>query len=97
MSPTMKFDDAALGRVQSEGVITDCSILGIKAGEAGPAILAACIGDGLQNGHINLTNAAIEAKAAKVDTVMPGGGLAAKGGEQSYVYKGGDMFMSREM
>ena len=82
MSPTLNhFGRAAEGSVASQGVVTDLSIMGSKPGLNAHGILAACIGQGLENGHIELTQAAIDAKAAHAVKATPGGGLAATGDE----------------
>lgn len=82
MSPTLHhFGSAAQGQVPEKGAVTDVSIMG-KPAPGAAEILAHHIGRGLEvTGHIDLTQAAIEAKAAHAVKATPGGGLAATGDE----------------
>lgn len=82
MSPTLNhFGRAAEGSVAAEGTVSEVSIMGSKPGPGAYDILATCIGHGLNTGHIDLTQAAIDAKAANAVKATPGGGLAATGDE----------------
>lgn len=88
MTPTLNhFGRAAEGSVATHGQVSDLAIMGSKPGMGAYDILASCIGHGLNTGHIDLTQAAIDAKAAHAVKATPGGGLAATGGEtEVYVY-----------
>ncbi|MGZ9098046.1 MAG: hypothetical protein ACXW30_07110 [Micavibrio sp.] len=81
MSPTLHhFGSAAQGQVPEKGAVTDVSIMG-RAAPGAADILARHIGHGVETGLVELTGAAIEAKAAHAVKATPGGGLAATGDE----------------
>ena len=81
MSPTLHhFGSAAQGQVPEKGAVTEATIMG-RSTPGAADILAHHIGHGLQVGHIDLTQAAIEAKAAHSIRATPGGGLTPTGDE----------------
>lgn len=82
MSPTLHhFGSAAEGRVPQSGTIAEVSIMG-KSSSGAASILAGSIGRGVTvTGHIDLTQAAIDANAAHSVKATPGGGLRADGTE----------------
>lgn len=82
MSPTLgHFGRAAEGSIPALATVSDISIMGSKPGNDALHILATQIGHGLETGHIDLTQAAIDAKAAHAVRATPGGGLSATGDE----------------
>lgn len=77
------FSGAATGHIPTNVGTMEATIMGKPAD---PAVLAGCIGRGLENSHIDLVGAAMESKAVHAIRATPGGGLTPKGDEAT-VYK----------